>query len=118
MKNNIGVFFCLLIAGICSFTSCKKPADHSIRIKNDFTAPFASIKFVGGTTVSFSDIKPNTVTDYKPIPEDKYFIKGDITSDDSIPFEINGKGKHKWTIRIYPDPNSKLGDMKVVKIED
>ena len=90
----------ILFVTLCVLAfSCNKPADHSIRVKNDSSSPIGTIT-IGALT--FKDIKAKTATDYQSIPEGTYSVGGDISTNE---FTISGKGTHKWSIRIVDGKN-------------
>ena len=94
MKSSIKFIFLALLSIALIATSCKKPADHSIRVQNDSSLPIGTIS-VGSLT--FKDIKAKTASEYQAIPEGKYTISGDMETSE---FTISGTGKHKWSIKI------------------
>jgi len=107
MRKSIGIIIAFLLAISLLALSCKKPAEHSVRVKNDSSLPLKTINIVGSVLV-FTDIKVGTATDYKAIPEGKYTISGDLTTDE--PFDISGTGKHKWSIVIADGGSVSLVD--------
>ena len=102
----------ILFATLCVLAlSCNKPADHSIRVKNDSSSPIGTIT-VGALT--FKDIKAKTATEYLAIPEGTYSVGGDISTNE---FTISGKGTHKWSITIK-DGNSETNPLEITLEED
>ncbi len=84
-----------LLLGVAYNTiSCKKIAEHSIRVKNDSSKDYSSIT-IG--PITFSNVKAASVTEYRSIPEGAYSLSGDVTTGE---FDISGNGKHKWSIVI------------------
>ena len=99
----------LLLSSVVLFAvSCKKPAEHSIRVKNASSLSYQNITL---GSLTFSDIKAGTATEYKAIPEGTYSIGGDITSN---PFTLSGTGKHKWSITIKDGTTSETPKLSVV----
>jgi hypothetical protein len=94
MKSSLRFIFLAIISVVLIATSCKKPADHSIRVKNDSSLPIGTIT-VGSLT--FKDIKAKAASEYQAIPEGKYSISGDMETNE---FSISGTGTHKWSIKI------------------
>ena len=107
MKRTIKIFFLAIIALALVSTSCKKPAEHSIRINNESSLPFQTIK-IEGSAVTFTDVKANSVTEYKAIPEGTYSLSGDLPSKGT--FEISGTGVHKWSVKIASDKSISVID--------
>ena len=88
----------IAISALLFFTiSCKKPAEHSIRIKNNSSLGFQTIT-IETSAIVFKDLKANTTSDYQAIPEGTYSLNGDFSSNTT--FNISGKGVHKWSIII------------------
>ena len=107
-KNRIFGFLVFVItATVLLATSCKKPAVHSIRVNNSSSLAFQSIK-VEGSAVVFADVKANSVSEYKSIPEGSYSLSGDLNINGT--FDISGTGTHKWSIKIV-----KSGEISVVE---
>ena len=100
MKHLLKIILPTIIALTFTLASCKKPAEHSIRIQNNSSVPFQSIA-IKGSAVVFTDVKANSVTEYKSIPEGSYTLSGDLTTETA--FEISGNGVHKWSIKIGSD---------------
>ena len=108
MKKSFKRIILLLTSIVLFAVSCKKPAEHSIRVNNKSTLSYQNITL---GSLTFNDIKAGTATEYKAIPEGTYSIGGDITSN---PFTISGTGKHKWSITIVDGANPETPKISVI----
>jgi len=111
MKKIFNIVLVALFALSLTIISCKKPADHSIRVKNDSSLPIGTIT-VGSLT--FKDVKAKTNSEYQAIPEGTYTIGGDFETNE---FSISGTGKHKWSIEIK-DGSSSTAPREIQVVED